>query len=777
MRSMRRPDPGRLGRLLVGFAAAGLAAGGAAAYAGRPAAAALAWGAVSATLLVTVGAATLRRLGRGEVGVDVVAALALAGALVLGEHLAGAVIGLMVATGMALEEYAATRARAELAALVGRTPRVAHRYEGGGLAAVPIEEVRVGDRLLVKPGEVLPVDGIVTGDGAVLDESAMTGEARAVRRPGGDRARSGTVNAGPPFDLHAVATAEASTYAGVVRLVRNAQASKAPFARLADRYALLFVPLTLAVAGTAWALSGDAVRALAVLVVATPCPLILAVPVALVSGISRAARRGILVKDGGALETLARARTVILDKTGTITTGRAKLVDVLSADGTDAGEILRLAASLDQASQHVLAASLVQAARERGLALTLPAEVDEVAGAGLHGRIDGRRVAVGRLELAAPGDDVPAWAGRVLRRVRQGGESAVFVAVDGTLAGALLFDDRIRPDTPHALRTLRAAGIDRIVMLSGDRMDVAEIIASALDIDVVLAERSPEDKVDAVMAERALGPCLMVGDGINDAPALAAADVGVAMGARGAGASSESADVVLMVDRLDRLTEGVLIARRAKGIAVESVIAGMALSTAAMVAAAAGLLVPVAGAVVQEVIDVAVILNALRVLRTGRRLERAAALTPDVAQRLALEHRELEPVLDRLRATADRLDTLEADAARTALAEIDRLLRDHVVPHERTDESELYPTLARVLGGHDPMGTMSRTHREIHHLCRLYSRLVADLGPEGPSPEERRDLRRVLYGLDAILRLHYAQEEELYATITDEPSAGGTPSA
>jgi heavy metal translocating P-type ATPase len=769
----RRLDSSLIARIVLAVAVVGLLGGGAAVLAGIPETAALLWDAVSAVLLAFVLATIARRLRRGEIGVDVVAALALGGALVLGEHLAGAVIGLMVASGMALEEYAAARARSELGALIGRTPQVAHRYEGSTVVTIPLAEVQAGDRLLVKPGEVLPVDGIVTGS-AVVDESALTGEARPVRRGAGDRVRSGTVNAGPPFDLHAVAAAEASTYAGVVRLVRAAQEAKAPLARLADQYAFAFIPFTLTVAGAAWAVSADPVRALAVLVVATPCPLILAVPVALVSGISRAARRGILVKGGAALETLARARVLVIDKTGTLTTGSAKLVDVATAEGLDPREVLRLAASLDQASQHVMAASLVHAARERGLALTVPRDVEEVAGSGLHGRVDGRRVTLGRVDFAAPSADLPPWAVRVLQRVRRGGESAVFVTADGVLAGALVLDDRLRPDTPRALRTFRAAGIERIVMLSGDRADVAETVATALDIDAVLAERSPEDKIEAVIAERAAGPCVMVGDGINDAPALAAADVGVAMGARGAGVSSESADVVLLVDRLDRLTEGILIARRAKRTAMESVVAGMALSAVAMLAAGGGLLAPVAGAVVQELIDVAAILNALRVLVGGHALRQPPGISSETTRRLAGEHRALEPFLDRMRATADALDTLEPAAARAALAEVDRTLREQVLPHERTDESDLYPSLARLLGGQDPMGSMSRTHREIHHLCRLFGRLVADGTPDGPSADERRDLRRVLYGLDAILRLHYAQEEELYETMTDE-QARATP--
>jgi len=344
------------------------------------------------------------------------------------------------------------------------------------------------------------------------------------------------------------------------------------------------------------------------------------------------------------------------------------------------------------------------------------------------------------------------------------------VAIDGALAGALLLADEIRLETPKALRSLRQAGIDKILMVSGDRQDVAETIAAALGVDGVLAERAPQDKVDAVLAERADAVTIMVGDGINDAPALAAADVGVAMGARGAGASSEAADVVLLVDRLDRLTEALLIARRARGLALQSVVVGMGLAVAAMLVAAFGLLAPVAGALVQEGIDVAVILNALRALGPGRVRRTGKAIPHATAQRLQSEHRELYPVLDRIRTVADRLDGFTPQAARTELEAVDRLLREHLLPHERRDDAELYPVLAELLGGADPMGAMSRTHREIAHLWRLYTRLVADLPLEGLEPEDRRDLQRVLYSLSAILRLHFAQEEELFATVADDGS-------
>jgi heavy metal translocating P-type ATPase len=754
--------------ILLILSAVGLAAGGGARLAGTDEVADAAWLAAIVLVLCSLLVAIVQDLQRGKTGVDVVAVLAMAGAILLREYLAGAVIALMFASGRALEEYAEARARRELAALLERAPRFAYRYEHGTLIQVPVEAVQPGDQLLVKSGEIVPVDGLVVTPSAVLDESALTGESLPVERRAGEQVRSGTVNAGGPFDLRALLTAANSTYAGVIRLVEAAQTSKAPFVRLADRYALLFVPLTLLLAGLAWVLSAEPVRALAVLVVATPCPLILAAPVAIVSGISQAARRGILIKGGGALETLARARVLLFDKTGTLTTGMARLTAIETCGAFDFATLLRLAASLDQMSQHVFAIAIVAAAREQQLTLAIPSAVEEQAGAGLKGIVDGHQVMLGSFTWVSDGALPSPWAHRLLKRMAYEGTSGVFVAVDGALAGALLLADEIRLETPKALRSLRQAGIEKILMVSGDRQDVAETIAAALGVDSVLAERTPQDKVDAVLSERADAVTLMVGDGINDAPALAAADVGVAMGARGAGASSEAADVVLLVDRLDRLTETLRIAGRTRGIALQSVLVGMGLSVAAMLVAALGLLAPVAGALVQEGIDVAVILNALRALGPGRVRSTGKALPHATVQRLTVEHRELYPVLDRIRAMADRLDGLTPQTARTELETVDRLLREHLLPHEVRDDAELYPLLAELLGGEDPMGTMSRTHREIAHLLRLYTRLVGDLPLEGPEPEDRRDLQRVLYSLSAILRLHFAQEEELFATMVDD---------
>ncbi|HEV3076822.1 MAG TPA: heavy metal translocating P-type ATPase [Thermoanaerobaculia bacterium] len=607
-------------RRLAFLTLAGLLAGGAAWLAGAEGAARAAWALTTAAVLVPLALGVAKSLLRREVGVDLIALLAMAGALAIGEYLAGAVVALMLAGGLALEGFAGARARAELSALLGRVPRTAHRYQDGGLVSLPVAEIGAGDRLLVKPGEIVPVDGVMAGTGAVavLDESALTGESRPVERLEGDAVKSGTVNAGGPFDLRAVATAAASTYAAIVRLVEEAQASKAPFVRLADRYALVFLPLTLVIAAAAWVAGGSPLRALAVLVVATPCPLILAAPVALIAGVSACARRGVIVKGGGALEALAVGRVLLLDKTGTLTTGVPELAAIERFGGPSAEELLRLAASLDQVSPHVFAAALVRGARERGLPLSFPAAVEERLGAGIRGTVEGRQVALGKLDWAAAGREVPPRAREVRRRAAREGASNVFVAVDGAVAGALILHDPIRADTPATLRALRRQGIRRVVMVTGDTAEVAETVAAAIGADLLLAECTPEQKVAAVRAEHARGPTIMVGDGVNDAPALAAADLGVAMGARGATASSQAADVVITLDRLDRLAEALAIARRARRIALESVLAGMGLSLVAMLIAAAGYLPPVAGALLQEAIDVAVILNALRALAAGR---------------------------------------------------------------------------------------------------------------------------------------------------------------
>jgi heavy metal translocating P-type ATPase len=568
-------------------------------------------------------------------------------------------------------------------------------------------------------------------------------------------------------DIIATATAERSTYAGIVRLVEQAQAASAPFVRVADRFATAFVPLTLLLAGVAWAWTSDPVRAVAVLVVATPCPLLLAAPIAIMSGLSRAARAGVIVKGGSALERLASGRVLLFDKTGTLTRGRPVLTGVVTAEGFDADEVLRLSAALDQSSAHVLAASIVSAARERGLELRAPERVTERHGYGLEGSVHGRWVRLGKAGWTM-GTPLPAWVRQARRRATLDNSLAVFASIDGAPAGVLLFEDPVRADAPRMVRALRAAGIGRMVMVTGDRPDIAEAVGRVVGVDAVHAERDPADKLAIVQAEQSAAPTIMAGDGINDAPALAAAGVGVALAARGATASAEAADVVLTVDRIDALADAILIARRSRRIAWLAVLAGMALSIVAMVAAAAGLLRPAVGAVLQEAIDVAAIAIALTALLPTR--VHTVTMAPAdvvVARRLYAEHQAIGPVVEQVRTVADSLTTVHCD-----LQPLRRLLRrldTELLPHERAEETDLLPIMAKAVGGADPTGALSRTHAEIEHQVARLRQLLEDLSGDVET-EDLIELRRLLYGLYAILRLHNAQEEEgAFSLLPDEP--------
>ena len=601
---------------LVAAPAAALVFGSLAWGLGSPATARWFWilgiGVVLATLVFSIAAG----LRGGEFGLDIIAALAMAGALAIGEELAGVVVALMYAGGQALEAFAQERAAREMTALLGRVPRTALVHRDGALVSVPIDEIVPGDRVLIRAGDVVPTDGTVADGTAILDESSLTGEALPVQRSCASPVMSGVINVGDSFDLAVTASAADSTYAGIVRLVDSARRSKAPISRLADRYALLFLAATVVLMASAWLLSHDVRRALAVLVVATPCPLILAVPVAMIAGMSRAARHGILIKSAKALEILSRARVLLVDKTGTLTHGRAHLLAIETCGNRSPDEVLRVAASLGQASGHLANEAVVRAARQRGLALEAPTNVIETPSAGLEGRIGNETVVIGRVDFVMarvrPAADPPS---NVTKPVKPGA-THMAVAIDGALQALLTLADVVRDDVAETLRELRRLGIGRIVLVTGDHAGVAAPIAEALGLDAWIADATPAAKVEVVAAEGQHGSTMMVGDGINDAAALARADVGVALGARGTAAASEAADVVILVDRFDRISKAVDTAQGTRSIALQSVFVGMTLSVVGMIAAAIGYLPPIAGALVQEAIDVAVVLNALRALRS-----------------------------------------------------------------------------------------------------------------------------------------------------------------
>ncbi|MBX5470561.1 MAG: cadmium-translocating P-type ATPase [Thermoleophilaceae bacterium] len=606
----------RLQRLLAEGVLVAIAAGGLLHLAGADTGGDAVWAACAGTMLVPLGWSALRSLLRADVGVDLIALLAMAGALALGEYLAGAVIALMLSGGNALEAAAAGRARRDLTRLVESAPRIAHLRRDSAIVEVPVDEVAPGDLVVVRSGEVVPVDGEVAGEAAVLDESTLTGEPLPVERGRGELVRSGSTNAADPFELRALRPASESAYAALVRIVREAERRRAPFVRLADRYALVFLPLTLAIAGGAWALSGEAVRAVAVLVIATPCPLILAAPVAIVSGLSRAARAGVIVKGGAAIEKLGEARSVLLDKTGTLTIGEPAVERITSFGELSSEELLRLTASLEQLSAHVLAEAVVHDAERRGLGLEPPTAVVESPGRGVEGEVAGCRVSAGAPSwLAERGVDL---RGMAVTGSGLDGRARILVAVDGRLEGEIAMSDRLRPDARALVESLRSAGVRRVALVSGDRERVARAVAAAVGIDEVYADQTPESKLALVRElERQpdAAPVVMVGDGVNDAPALALADVGIAMGSAGATVSSETADAVITIERISRVADAVRIGRRSLRIARQSVVAGIGLSVIGMGFAAAGYLSPVAGALLQEGIDVAVILNALRALR------------------------------------------------------------------------------------------------------------------------------------------------------------------
>ncbi len=558
---------------------------------------------------------TIRGLLRGRFAADVVAALAIGTAIILQEPIAGLIVALMQSGGEELERRAERRASRAVRELEDAAPRIAHRLgTGGAVTDIPIDQVRLGDHLLVRPGEMLPCDGLIMDGHSELDTARITGEPMPVTVEPGAAVRSGALNQHGALTLEATALPSESLYARIVEMVRTAQASKAPLQRTADRWAAWFTPLTLVVCAVAWGLSGDPVRVLAVLVVATPCPLILATPVAIIGGINRAARRRIVIRHGGALEALAAVNVVVFDKTGTLTVGRPEVAAVHALAPFTEEEVLRLAAAVEQGSGHLLARTTVEAALVRGLALPKASKVREIPGRGVAGEVEAKQVVVGAPSLireTAPG---------AMERLQGAAEGVAglhaYVTLDGHPAGIIDYADRVRPDAPGVVGELGALGIRRTLLLSGDDTVNANAVGEATGITEVRGDLLPDDKVAAIQSLRDAGLCvLMVGDGVNDAPALSTAQVGMALAAHGGGIAAESADVVLLEDDLRGVVTALRTGQDTMRIARQSLGVGLGLSAVAMGFAALGHIPPTAGALLQEGIDVAVIVNALRAAR------------------------------------------------------------------------------------------------------------------------------------------------------------------
>ena len=554
-------------------------------------------------------------------GLDVLAVTAIIATLLVGEYWASLIIVLMLTGGEALEDAAAFRASRELTALLDRVPHTAHRMTGAGtLEDIPASSVLPGDRLVVRPSEIVPVDGDLVTRSADLDESSLTGESLPVNRQVGEGILSGSVNGSVALEMVATRRAEDSEYQHIVGLVQQAAESKAPLVRLADRYAIPFTALAYTIAGIAWALSGDPVRFAEVLVVATPCPLLIAAPVAFMGGMSRAAKSGVVIKDAGTLERLSEIRTVAFDKTGTLTHGKPEVGDIVLADTSrSVDDLLLLVASAEQYSSHVLASAIVREAHDRGLHLLEATHAREVATDGVSAEIDGHTVHVGKPAFVASVD-----AGTAHYAVTPG-ETVVYVAVDKKFAGHIVLRDALREEAASTLHSLSALGITRTVMLTGDQTATAETIAAELGITEVHGECLPGDKV-SIVASLTPRRVMMVGDGVNDAPVLAASDVGVALGARGSTAASESADVVILVDDLSRVSRAVDIGQSTIKIALQSIWLGIIISVGLMLLAAAGFLPAIVGALLQEVVDLVAIVGALRAVREPRSRQKTGAV-------------------------------------------------------------------------------------------------------------------------------------------------------
>ena len=547
----------------------------------------------------------------GSYGLDILALSAIVTSVLLKEYWTGMVIVLMLIGGESLEDFAEKRAKTELADLLKNKPKKTRIIKAGKTIEINVREVKIGDRVIVQPGEVVPVDGVIIDGTSNFDESSLTGESLPVLREIGQQVLSGSVNMEGVVTVRAINIASESQYEQIIKLVKSASASQSPFVKLADRYSIPFTAVAFIIAGTVWIISGDPVRFLQVIVVATPCPLLLGAPIALISGMSRAAKHGIIVKTGSALERLASVETIAFDKTGTLTTGMPVVQKIISTQKFTANDVLTLAAALEQNSSHVLASSILQKAKDSKLKIPKAKQIKEHPGLGLEGRIGGKSVIIGRSNLLKQLDiEIP--------KKYIADQTASYIAINGNLAGTITFKDQVRPESSLMLKKLKKFKIKHTLMVTGDNQKTADKIADELGISEVKAECLPADKIHAIENVKNK-PVAFVGDGVNDAPVLTAADVGISLGARGSTAASETADVVIMLDDISRVANAIQISKRTFFIAQQSIFIGILISLGLMGIFATGRFKPVYGAAIQEVVDVIVILNALRAHGSWRR--------------------------------------------------------------------------------------------------------------------------------------------------------------
>ncbi len=573
---------------------------------------------VGITLAVSMTIEMIKTLRSGKYGVDLLAIMAILSTLAVGQYWASLIILLMLVGGDTLEDYAANKAGSELKALLEHAPEKAHIIQAdGSIKDTTLEEVQIGDQLIVKPGEQVPVDGVVTKGSGTFDESSLTGESKPVEKQIKSELMSGSINGNSAIEYKATKLASDSQYQKIIRLVRESQNQPAHFVRLADRYAVPFTIIALIISGIAWIVSGDPNRFAQVLVVASPCPLILAAPIALVSGMSRTSRNGIIVKSGTSIEKMALLKKIFFDKTGTITTGELSLSKVAPAPGFTKEQLLQYAASVEQQSNHVLAVSLLHDYQGQLLPLK---NLEEKTAQGVQAQIQGKIVKAGKMDFVNPGHDV------------QSSDPTIFVSIDGQYAGKITLVDQIRPEAQQTISNLRKLNIQHLEMLTGDNQTTAQKISQHAGLTEYHSNLLPEDKIKALKATpKAQRPMGMVGDGVNDAPALAIADVGIAMGAKGSTAASESADVVILKDDLSRLVRAIIISRETMTIAKQAVLIGIFICTALMLIAAFGIIPTIIGALLQEVIDTVSILWSLKARHGKTHFENQASTHAKVA--------------------------------------------------------------------------------------------------------------------------------------------------